>query len=304
MRESNMPSSFEADYPAVTRWIKEFGHIEIGYDSFTENFVKALDTGGMPWGGRSEYETIDEALIDLERGIKAFLEKEGLDDKMSDDHSTRKTKTPLSRTGQTRKQVAKRPRKATSRAHKDQHRSEEEKKAIKKVEKLEAIAEALRGHERFSITRLTVVKGLCEDAKAAGAFALFLARKIQKRMREKESLKRYRELVNRAVREMKPYLDDPTKERAERLWSLFREIQAEQDEYENIPWGVVRNVKSFDLLVVEHALKAILRPHEASFWLYHAARDYTGKTDVLIPKSAPMVEEIARFWRRHLGIPR
>jgi len=31
---------------------------------------------------------------------------------------------------------------------------------------------------------------------------------------------------------------------------------------------MVRNVKSFDLLVLEHALKALLRPHEASFWLY------------------------------------
>ena len=123
-------------------------------------------------------------------------------------------------------------------------------------------------------------------------------------MREKESPKRYRELVNRAVREMKPYLDDLTAEREERLWSLFREIEAEQDEYENIPWGVVRNVKSFDLLVVEHALKAVLRPYEASFWLYHAARDYARKTDELIPKSAPMVEEIAGFWRKHFGIKR
>src|SRR5262249_52975180 len=73
VREPNMPSSFEADYPAMTRWIKEFGHIEIGHDSFMDNFVKALDRGGMPWGGRSEYATIDEALNDLERGIKAFV---------------------------------------------------------------------------------------------------------------------------------------------------------------------------------------------------------------------------------------
>jgi hypothetical protein len=186
----------------------------------------------------------------------------------------------------------------------DQYRSEEEKKLIKKVEKLEAIAEALRRHEHFSITRLTVLKGLCENPQAAGAFALFLARKIQRRMREKDAPKRYRELVNRAVREMKPYLDEPTEERMKRLWSLFHEIEAEQNEYENIPWGVVRNVKSFDLLVVEHALKAVLRPHEASFWLYHAARDFTGKTDELIPKSAPMVDEIARFWRKYLGIKR
>ena len=155
-----------------------------------------------------------------------------------------------------------------------------------------------------SVTRLTVIKGLCEDSKAAGAFALFLARKIQKRMREKEAPKRYRELANRAIREMRPYLDEPTEERGERLWSLLREIEAEQDEYENIPFGVVRNIKSFDLVTVEHAVKAVLRPYEASFWLYHAARDYTGKTGELIPKSAPMVEEIAGFWRKHLGIKR
>jgi hypothetical protein len=133
---------------------------------------------------------------------------------------------------------------------------------------------------------------------------LFLARKIQRRMREKDAPKRYRELVNRAVREMKPYLDEPTEERKERLWSLFREIEAEQNEYENIRWGVVRNVKSFDLLVVEHALKAVLRPYEASFWLYHAARDYTGRTDELIPKSAPLVEDIVGFWRKYFGIKR
>jgi hypothetical protein len=66
----------------------------------------------------------------------------------------------------------------------------------------------------------------------------------------------------------------------------------------------VRIVKSMDLLVVEHALRAVLRDHEASFWLYEAARDYTGRTDELIPESAPMVEDIAGFWRKHLGIKR
>jgi hypothetical protein len=40
------------------------------------------------------------------------------------------------------------------------------------------------------------------------------------------------------------------------------------------------------------------------FWLYQAARDYTGHTDVLAPSSAPRVEEIAGFWRKHLGIQR
>ena len=176
--------------------------------------------------------------------------------------------------------------------------------ASKKVRNLEEIAEALRRGEGFSVTRLTTIKRLCEDAKAAGAFALFLARKIQRRMREERAPQRYRQLANRAVREMALYLKDPSEVGRKRLWPLLREIEGEQDEYENIPWGLLRNVKSFDLLVVEHALKAVLRPYEAPYWLYHAARDYTGKTDQLVPKTAPMVEEIAGFWRKHYGIKR
>lgn len=285
------PHSFETTYPAITRWVKEFGRVEIGTAGFTDAFVKAIDRDGSPWGGKGEYESIDEALRDMEKGIKALLEAQALGKRSS----ARQRPT---------KRRAKNATRSSTKAGQDQPLSPDERKAVKKVDKLGMIAEELRQGGHFSITRLTAIKGLCEDPKAAGAFALFLARKIQKRMREKDAPKRYRELVNRAVREMKPYLEEPADERSERLWSLFREIEAEQDEYENIPWGVVRNVKSFDLLVVEHALKAVLRGDEASFWLYHAARDYTGKTDELVPKSAPMVEEIAGFWRKHLGIKR
>lgn len=285
------PPSFEATYPATARWINEFGRVEIGTAGFTDSFVKAIDRDGICWGGKGEYQSIDEALQDMEKGIKALLEVEALDRRSS------ARQCPTKRSG-------KKSRKDPTGASQDQPLSDDERKLVRKVEKLDRIAEELRQGEHFSITRLTTIKSLCEDPNAAGTFALFLARKIQKRMREKDAPKCYRELVNRAVREMKPSLDEPSEERKERLWSLFREIEAEQNEYENIPFGVVRNVKSFDLLVVEHALKALLRSGEASFWLYHAARDYTGKTDELVPKSAPMVEDIAGFWRKHLGIKR
>src|SRR4051794_15006857 len=202
-------SSFESDYPAITRWIKESGRVEIGGASFADSFVKAVNRDGLLWGGEREYTTIDEALKDLETGIEKSLEEQ--------------TMTSPSPAAKTR---SKRSRKAKGRAAKGQHLSEEEKKLLKKVEKLEGIAPALRENEMISVTRLTVVKGLCEDPKAAEAFALFLARKIQRRMREKKAPKRYRQLVNRAVREMKPLLDERTEERRERLWSLLREIEA------------------------------------------------------------------------------
>ena len=296
-----MPSSFESRYPAITRWAKEFGRIEIGSDDFVDNFVKAIDKGGMPWGGKTAYRTIDEAFEDMERGIKAFLKEQGLDQEPTPDQ------LPSGR-------VVKPARKATNRSVQSGQKAAvkslenrdrpKDQPFVKRVRKLGQIAEELRQGGHFSITRLTTIKGLCEDPKAAEAFALFLTRKIQRRMREKEAPERYRRLVNQAVREMVTCLNDPTEGRRDRLRSLLREIEGEQNEYENISWGMVRNVKSFDLIVVEHALKAVLRPEEATYWLYDAARDYTGRTDELIPDSAPMVEEIAGFWRKHYGLKR
>jgi hypothetical protein len=55
------------------------------------------------------------------------------------------------------------------------HRSEDHP-ARKKVKRLDEIAQTLRRGEVFPITRLTTIKGLCQDAGAAGAFALFRER--------------------------------------------------------------------------------------------------------------------------------
>src|SRR5512142_234218 len=222
----------------------------------------------------------------MEAGLKEFMREQGCDTTSSSDQrsakrSTQRPRKSASKAGKDRRQAVRKPRQFAGKAGRVLPLPEDEQKAIKKVERLDKIAEELRQGGHFSITRLTTLEGLCEDPKAAGGFALFLSRKIQERMREKETPRRYRELVNRAVWEIKPYLDDPTEERKERLFSLFHEIEAEQNEYQHISWGMVRIVKSMDLIVVEHCLRAVLRSYEASFWLYQAARDYTGHTDVL-----------------------
>jgi len=178
---------------------------------------------------------------------------------------------------------------------------------VKKVKKLSEIADELRQGKDFPVTRLTTIKSLCVEPEAAAAFALFLAQRIQSKMRQEQSPERYRELVDRAVKELKPYLTDPTAERKERLSSLCREIEAEQNEYEKIGWNMVRMVRSKDLVVVEESLKSVLKPYEAPIWAYHAAKDYAERYDArhgsgLIPRSAPMVDEIAGFWREYFGI--
>ena len=86
-------------------------------------------------------------------------------------------------------------------------------------------------------------------------------------------------------------------------------MEQEQDEYKRISWGMVRIVHSMELVVVENALKSILRDDEAPTWLYQAARDYAERYDSrhgtgLIPSSAPMMQEIADFWRDYYGLDR
>src|SRR5215470_10969995 len=58
-------------------------------------------------------------------------------------------------------------------------------KAIPKIRQLATIARELREGASFNITRLTTLKSLCEDATAAGRFAVHLARLTYRRMRDK-----------------------------------------------------------------------------------------------------------------------
>lgn len=181
------------------------------------------------------------------------------------------------------------------------------KETVKRVRKLAEIAPALRQGKDFPVTRLTTIKSLCGEPRAAAAFALFLAQRVQSKMRQEQRPERYRKLVDRAVKELKPYLTDPTEERKERLSSLCREMEGEQNEYQKIGWNMVRMLKSRELVVVEECLKTVLRVYEAPIWAYQAAKDYAERYDArygtgLIPSSAPMVEEIAGFWREYHGI--
>jgi len=178
---------------------------------------------------------------------------------------------------------------------------------IKKVERLSEIAEALRRGNKFHVTGLATIKGLCGEPEAVAAFALFLAQKIQKKMRQKKYPQTFRELVDRVIKELTPYLADPTEERQARLHSLCEEMRSEQKAYMKSGWNVGRMLKHGDLLLVEECVRSVLRRSEAPFWAYHAAKDYAVRYDAqygfgLIPNSAPMVEEIAEFWRDYYGI--
>jgi hypothetical protein len=320
------PASFDEMFPTIARWIsQEEGWVELGADHYSRSLVRALYGGGMVWEGKDDYKSLDEALRAMEEGIAAWLEEHRPDSGTSGE-ANRATGGSRRRAGKKAGDRARStsPERAQTRqpsSPKDTPRPKEAgraksdvtppvpRAAVEKVRKFADIAEGLRRGQHFEITRLTSIKGLCKDRCAARSFAMFLAVHARKKAEEKGVPERVRELMDRAIKEMGAFLDDPTKEQKERLYPLLREIEQEQNEHKRISWGTVRIVHSMELVVVENALKSILREDEAPVWLYQAARDYAERYNSrygtgLIPDSAPKVQEIADFWRDYYGLDR
>jgi hypothetical protein len=185
-----------------------------------------------------------------------------------------------------------------------------------RISKLAQIAVELRKGKSFSVTRLTTIKTLCDDVTAAREFALHFSKLAQKKMDrrstpnhiDKSDWLRFKEVVRRAIIHLEGSLKERTAKSESQTLELLREIQHLQDTYENQRWGPVRIIASPETLVVEHALRCFLSPSEGPNWAYLLAREYAEEYDAkygngLVPKSAPMMEEIAEFWRNYYLTP-
>lgn len=182
-----------------------------------------------------------------------------------------------------------------------------------RVKKLDQIAAELRQGASFNITRLTLVKRLCEEPAAAARFALYLAERTRSRMFQKElpshlapeRWEDFKALVSPGVGAMQRYLDAPTPEALSALRAAHSAIEASQNQYQHQQWGPVRIIESREAVLVEDAIACLLFPYQSADWGYRIAREHAERYDPrymtgLIPQSAPAVEEIAAFWREAL----
>ena len=95
-----------------------------------------------------------------------------------------------------------------------------------KLRRLALLARELRAGEHFQITRLTMLKGWCEDPVAAGRFALHLADSSKG-----GATKKYKPLIANALRQLKRHLATGEGQADEALWQALRELEDSQDEY-------------------------------------------------------------------------
>lgn len=70
-----MSGDFARRYPNIHRFVFEQGWIEVGSDEYRKSFIRALDPGGMVWEGEQFYNSLDEALADLDRGLAHWLKE-------------------------------------------------------------------------------------------------------------------------------------------------------------------------------------------------------------------------------------
>jgi hypothetical protein len=189
------------------------------------------------------------------------------------------------------------------------------KAVLSRVRKLAQIARDLSEGADFSITRLTILKSLCEDPEVAAHFAVYLAKHTSRRINEMSSplhlsnseWRMHNEILERAVERLQSYVERPADPKREELRELLRELESVNDEYESIPYGMVRIIRDKNVLIVEHAVQCVLSPFSAPSQAYHLARNYAERYDPrygtgLIPDSAPLVMDIVDFWCDYYSI--
>jgi len=182
-----------------------------------------------------------------------------------------------------------------------------------KIERLSQIAEDLKAGKSFPVTRLTTIKSLCTDRAACQAFALHIADLAKQKMDTRDKPDHIDPkpwlCFKQAVEKTLIALEQACREGLEtttrsRLLRLLQELKSLQDTYKNQEWGPVRIISSQETLAVEYAVECFLSTTQAPYWAYLTARTYAEQYDSrfgngLVPKSAPMVENIARSWRNH-----
>jgi hypothetical protein len=184
--------------------------------------------------------------------------------------------------------------------------------ALQRIRKLASLPEEIRQSRwGVAITRLTVLKSLCQQHELADRFVIYLARKTFERVKEPKgrsnspstaTKQSHRKMMEEALETMEAWQRTPTERLRQALSELHGRMRAEQNEHRNIPYGSVRLIIDGNLLLFEYALSCLLaHERDVGTWAYQTARQYAERYDSgqgtgLISTSIPFVQDIIEFW--------
>lgn len=71
-------TAVEQTFPAIAKWVRGYGHIEIGDQESFGFVVRALDYGGLVFED-DKADTLTEAMAALEKGLAEYFERENIE---------------------------------------------------------------------------------------------------------------------------------------------------------------------------------------------------------------------------------
>lgn len=74
MKQEILFNEFARKYPNIAGWVAD-GVLELGHARWGDSFIKVIDEGGIVWEGKRKYATLDKALLDAEKAITKWLDK-------------------------------------------------------------------------------------------------------------------------------------------------------------------------------------------------------------------------------------
>src|ERR1035438_1659208 len=142
-----------------------------------------------------------------------------------------------------------------------------------RIGKLAQLAADLRRGEHFPITRLTILKRLCQEPAIGNRFVHYLAQKTWERVKQGKGHSQHRgrrknlphqQMMIEALEGMEGWLQKPNEALRQRLRELLRRMEVEQNEQKPVPFGAVRIIHDWDLLLIEDALRCLLDNPQAA----------------------------------------
>ncbi|HEY1189611.1 MAG TPA: hypothetical protein VGE74_18335, partial [Gemmata sp.] len=183
---------------------------------------------------------------------------------------------------------------------------------LQRIRKLAGLPDEIRQTRwAVSVTRLTVLKSLCQEHGRANRFVAFLARKTFEKLNQtKETSAQpatptelsHRKMMEEALEGLDVWQRTPSEKLRQTLRELHRRMVAEQDEHRNIPFGALRLITDGNLLLFEYSLSCLLaHERDVGTWVHQTARQYAERYDSshgtgLTPASIPLVQDIVEFW--------
>ena len=64
-------------FPTIARWVRGYGHVEIGDQEMFGFVARALDYGGLTFED-DKPDTLAEALAALEKGLRKWFDEQGI----------------------------------------------------------------------------------------------------------------------------------------------------------------------------------------------------------------------------------